>query len=195
MAKHLFSSTEVRCFFQLMTMFVDILEGIFVHFSLQIINKSLKFYGCSLANGSLSSLRRIIIGLMFGNCLGHFMTLMCFFLSNSFVAWAVCCGLMSYWEAHPWPAFSLVVVGRRLALSIVCLHVSLHPFVDDVKLSCALATQTTSKHNVTTFRHDVEEGVLGIIGSISLPQNTLRCVNAKQFDFGVIWLQHLPIIS
>ena len=73
-----------------------------------------------------------------------------------------------------------------MACSIVCLHVSLHPFVDNVKLSCALARQTTSKHNVTTFMHDVEEGVLGIMGSISLPQNTLSCVDAKQFDFGVI---------
>ena len=76
--------------------------------------------------------------------------------------------------------------GKHVGTQDCTLHVSLHPFVDDVKLSCALATQTISKHNVTTFRHDVEEGVLGIIGNISLPQNTLRCVNAKQFDFGVI---------
>lgn len=177
-------------------MFVDILERIFVHFSLQIISKSLKLYDCSLPNGSFCSLHRIIIGLMFGNCLGHFMTLMCFCLSYSFVAWAVCYGLLSFWEANPWPTFSLVVVGKRLACSIVRLHVSLHPFLDDVKLSCVLARQTTSKHNVTTFIYDVGEGVvLGIIGSISLPPNTSSCVNAKQFDFGVIWFQHLPIIS
>ena len=101
-----------------MTMFVHILERIFVHFSLQIISKTLIVCGCSLANGRFSSLHRITIGLIFGDGLGHFMTLICFFLSHSFVALTVCCVLLSCWEIQKWPTFSLVVEGRTLALRI-----------------------------------------------------------------------------
>ena len=76
--------------------------------------------------------------------------------------------------------------GKDVDTQDCTLHVSLHPFVDDVKLSCALARQTPSNHNGTTFMHDGEDGVLGIIGSSSLSQNTLNCVHAKQLDFGFI---------
>ena len=76
--------------------------------------------------------------------------------------------------------------GKDVDTQDCTLHVSLHPFFEDVKLSCALARQTPSNHNDTTFMHDGEEGVLGIIGSSSLSQNTLNCVNAKPLDFGFI---------
>lgn len=169
-----------------MTMFVHIVENIFAHFSLHIISKTLIVCGCSLANGRFSSLHRITIGLIFGDCLGHFTTLICFLLSHSFVALTVCCVLLSCWEIQKWPTLQCSGGGKDVCTQDCTLHVSLHPFVDDVKLSCALARQTPSNHNDTTFMHDGEEGVLGIIDSSTLSQNTLNCDNAKQLDFGFI---------
>ncbi len=63
-----------------------------VHSSLQILSKSLRFLGCLLETRSFSSLHRFSMGLRSGDWLGHSMTLMCFFLSHSFVALAVCLG-------------------------------------------------------------------------------------------------------
>ena len=58
-----------------------------VHSSLQILSKSLRFLGCRLATRSFSSLHRFSIGFKSGDWLGHSRTLICFFLSHSFVPW------------------------------------------------------------------------------------------------------------
>ena len=59
---------------------------------LQILSKSLRFRGCRLETRSFSSLHRFSMGFRSGNWLGHSRTLICFFLSHSFVALAVCFG-------------------------------------------------------------------------------------------------------
>ena len=71
---------------------LHILGGILVHSSLQILSKSLRIRGCRLATRSLSSLHRFSMGFSSGDWLGHSRTLICFFLSHSFVALAVCFG-------------------------------------------------------------------------------------------------------
>ncbi len=53
---------------------------------LQILSKSLRFRGWRLATRTFSSLHRFSMGLRFGDWLGHSRTLMCFFLSHTFVA-------------------------------------------------------------------------------------------------------------
>ncbi len=74
---------------------------------LQILSKSLRFQGWHLA--TFSSLHRFYMGLRSGDWLGHSRTLMCFFLSHSFVALTVCFGLLSCWNtihnpfSMPWP--------------------------------------------------------------------------------------------
>ena len=47
-----------------------------------------------------------------GGWLGHSRTLICFFLSNSFDALAVCFGSLSCWKTHPRPIFSALTEGR-----------------------------------------------------------------------------------
>ena len=57
----------------------------------------------SLGNSKLQLHPQISIGLRSGDWLGHSMTLMCFFLSLSFVALTVCFGSSSCWRPihHP----------------------------------------------------------------------------------------------
>ena len=43
---------------------------------------------------------------------------MCFFLSHSFVALAVCFGSLSYWNTHTRPIFSVLTEARRFSLKI-----------------------------------------------------------------------------
>ena len=50
--------------------------------------------------------------------LGHSRTLICFFLSHSFVALPVCFWLLSCWMIHPRPIFSALTEGRRLSPNI-----------------------------------------------------------------------------
>ena len=59
-----------------------------------------------LSLGSFRSLHRFLMGFRSGEWLGHSRTLICFFLSHSFVALAVCVGSLSYWKTHPRPIFS-----------------------------------------------------------------------------------------
>ena len=87
-----------------------------VHPSLQILSKSLRFWGCRLA--TWSSLHRFSMGFRSGEWLGHSRTLICFFLSHSFVALAVCLGSLSCWKTHPRPIFSTLTEGRRLSPKI-----------------------------------------------------------------------------
>ena len=56
-----------------------------------------------MATQTFSSLHRFSMGLSSGDWLGHSRTLMCFFLSHSFVALAVCFGSLSCWNTHPRP--------------------------------------------------------------------------------------------
>ena len=87
------------------------LGGILVHSSLQIVSKSLRFKGCHLATRSFSSLHRFSMGFRSGDWLGHSRTLICLFLSHSFVALAVCFGSLSFWKTHPRP---ILTEGSRL---------------------------------------------------------------------------------
>ncbi len=93
-------------FLQLATRFAHISGGILSHSSLQILSKSLRFRGWRLATRTFSSLHRFSVGLRSGDWLGHSRTLMCFFLSHSFVALAVCFESLSCWNTHPRPIFN-----------------------------------------------------------------------------------------
>ncbi len=59
------------------------------------------------------------MGLRSGDWLGHSRTLMCFFLSHSFVALAVFFGSLSCWKTHPPPIFSVLAEGRRFSSNIL----------------------------------------------------------------------------
>ncbi len=61
------------------------------------------------------------MGLKSGYWLGHYRTLMCFFLSHSFVALAMCFGSLSCWNTHPWPIFNALAGFKALTQSIVPL--------------------------------------------------------------------------
>ncbi len=56
---------------------------------------------------------------------------MCFFLSHSFVALAVCFGSLSCWNTHPRPIFNALTV-----------HGPVHRPFDAVQLSCPLSRKT-----------------------------------------------------
>ncbi len=109
------------------------LRGILSHSSLQILSKSLRFGGWRLATRTFSSLHRFSMGLRSGDWLGHSRTLMCFFLSHSFVALAVCFGSLSCWNTHQRPIFN------ALALTV---HGPVHRPFDAVQLSCPLNRKT-----------------------------------------------------
>ena len=98
--------------------FAQILGGILVHSSLQILPKYLKFRGCRLATRSFSSLHRFSMGFRSGDWLGHSRTLICFFLSHSFVALAISFRSLSCWKTHPPAIFSALTEGRRLSPKI-----------------------------------------------------------------------------
>ncbi len=124
--------------------------------------------------------------------LGHSRTLMCFFLSHSFVALAMYFGSLSCWNTPPRPIFNAVAGFNALALTV---HGPVHRPFDAVQLSCPLSRKTLSKHNVSTSMFDGGDGVLGDIGSIPPPLNTASWVDAKELDFGLIWPQHFhPVL-
>ena len=58
------------------------------------------------------------MGFRSGDWLGHSRTLLCFSLSHSFVALAVCFESLSCWKTHPRPIFSALTDGRRLSAKI-----------------------------------------------------------------------------
>ena len=106
--------------------------------------KSFWFLGC-FETQSFSSLHRFTIGLRSKNLLGHSMTLIWFLLSNSFVALAVCFGLLACWNTHSRHIF------RVLAESFIqdfnkCGTVHWH--LNLVKSPCTVCTKNTPKHNV-----------------------------------------------
>ncbi len=107
-------------------------EGFWIHSSLQILSKSLRFRGWRLATWTFSSLHRFSIGLRFGDWLGHSRTFMCFFLSHSFVVLAVCFGSMSCWNTHPRHIFNALAGFNNLTLAV---HGPVHRPFDAVQLS------------------------------------------------------------
>ncbi len=65
-----------------------------------------------------SNLHIFSMGLRSGDWLGHSRTLMCFFLSHSFVALAVCFWSLSCWNTHPRPIFNALAGINALALTV-----------------------------------------------------------------------------
>ncbi len=161
---------DVSC--SLATRFAHISGGILPHSSLQILSKLLRFRGWCLATRTFSSLHRFSMGLMSGDWLGHSRTLMCFFLSHSFVVLAVCFGSLSCWNTHPRLIFNALAGFNALALTV---HVPVHRPFDAVQLFCPLSRKTPPKHNVSTSVFDVEVVFLGSYAA---------------FLLGLIWLQH-----
>ncbi len=111
------------------------------------------------------------MGLRSGDWLGHSRILMCFFLSHSFLALAVCFGSL----------FNALTGFSALALTV---HCPVHCPFDVVQLSCPLSRKTPPKHNVSTSMFDGGDCVLRVIGSIP-PPNTARWVDAKELGFGL----------
>ncbi len=64
--------------------------------------------------------------------LGHSRTLMCFFLSHSFVALAMCFGSLSCWNTYPRPIFNALTGLNALALMV---HGPVHRPFDAVQLA------------------------------------------------------------
>ncbi len=85
----------------------------------QILSKSLRFRSWRLATRTFSSPPQIFYGIRSGDWLGHSRTLICFFLSHSFVSLAMCFGSLSCWNTHPRHIFK---AWRYMALSIVPLR-------------------------------------------------------------------------
>ncbi len=106
---------------------------------------------------------------------------MCFFLSHSFVALAVCFVSLSCWNTQP--TFNALAGFNSLVLTI---HGPVHHPFDAVQLSCPLSRKTHPKHNISTSMFDGGDGLLGVIGSIPPPPNTASLFNAKEMDFGLI---------
>ncbi len=153
--------------------------GILSHSSLQILSESLRFRGWQLATRTFHSLDRLSMGLRSGDWLDHSRTLMCFFLSHSFVALAVCLGSLSCWNTHPRP------ILNALALTV---HGPAHRPFDVVQLSCPFSRKAPPKQNVSTSMFNGGDGVLGVIDSIPPPPNTASWVDAKELNF---WSQLL----
>ncbi len=106
-----------------------------------------------------SSLHRFSLGFRSGNWLGHSRTLMCFLLSHSFVALAMCFGSLSCWKTHPRPVFNALAGSNALALTV---HGPVHLPFDAVQFSRPL-TRKTLPNNVSTSMFDGGDGVLGVI--------------------------------
>ncbi len=79
----------------------------------------------------------------------------------------LCCLGRVFWvivmlEYPPRPIFNSLTV-----------HGPVHRPFDAVQLSCPLSRKTPPKHNVSTSMFDGGDGVLGVIGSIPPPPNTV----------------------
>ncbi len=116
-----------------------------------------------MATRTFSSLHIFSVGLRSGDWLGHSRTLMCFFLSHSFVALAVCFGSLSCWNIHPRTIFNALAGFNVLALTV---HGPVHLPFDEVQLSYPLSRKTPPKHNVSNSMFDSRDGVLGVLRSI-----------------------------
>ncbi len=90
-------------FLQLATRFAHISGGILSHSNLQILSKSLGFEAWCLVNSNLQLPPHMFYGIMSGEWLGHSRTLICFLLSHSFVALAMCFWVIVMLDTHPQP--------------------------------------------------------------------------------------------
>ncbi len=80
----------------------------------QVIKVSRLTFG----NSNLQLPPQIFYGIRSGDWLGHSRTLMCFFLSHSFVALAVCFGSLSFWNTYLRPIFNDLAGFNALALTV-----------------------------------------------------------------------------
>ncbi len=112
---------------------------------------TLRFRGWCLATWTFSSLHRCSMGLWSGVWLGHSRTLMCFFLSLSFVVLAVCFGSVSCWNTLPRPISNALAGFNALVLTV---HGPVHWPFDAVQFYCPLSRKTSPKHNVSTSMFD-----------------------------------------
>ncbi len=173
------------------TRFAHISGGILSHSSLQILSKSSRFWGWCLPTRTFSSLHRFSLGWRSGDWLGNSKTLMCFFLSHSFVALAVCFGSLSCWNNHPQPVFNALAGFNGLILTV---HGPVHRPFDAVQLSCPLSRKAPPKHNVCTSMFDGGMVFLGSQAAFFLLQTQRdelhQLLASKELDFGLTWTQH-----
>ncbi len=80
---------------------------------------------------------------------------MCFFLSHSFVALAMCFGSLSCLNTHSRPILNGQACFNALALTV---HSPIRLF-DEVQLFCPLIRKTPPKHNVSNSMFDGGDGV------------------------------------
>ncbi len=110
------------------------------------------------------------MGLRSGDWLDHCRILM-YILSPYFVALAVCFGSLSCWNTHSRPISNALAGFSALALTV---HGPFHRPFNPVQLSCcSLSRKTPPNHTVSTSLFDGGGGVLGVIGSIPPPPNTM----------------------
>ena len=124
------------------------------------------------------------MGLRSGDWLGHSMTLMCFFLSHSFVAIADVFGSLSCWKTHPQHIFS--VLAER-SYQDFTEHGPIHFSLYAVTTTSPLGRETP-KHNASTSMLDSGDGVLVVIVRIPPPPNKAHQIDTKELD-----LFHLTI--
>ncbi len=129
------------------------------------------------------------MGLWSGDWLGHCRTLMCFFLSHSFVALTMCFGSLSCWNTHPRPILDALASFNALALMVY-----MAPYIVPL-MRCSCPVPLAKKHPQSNVSTSMFDGVLGVIGSIPPPPSTVSWVDAKELDCGPIWPQHLyPVL-
>ncbi len=97
---------------------------------LQVIKVSRLMFG----NSNLQLPPQIFYGSKVWRLSRPLRTLMCFFLSHSFVALAVCFGSLSCWNIHPRPIFNALA-----GFSALMVHGPVHHPFDAVQLSCPLS--------------------------------------------------------
>ncbi len=128
---------------------------------------------------SFSYLHRVSMGLRSGDWLGHSRTLMCFFLTHSFVALALYFGSLSCWNTHPWPIFN------ALALTV---HGPVHSPFNAVQLSCPLSR--TPPQSIMFPPPCLIVGIVFLGPQTAFLLLQTRWVDTKELDFGLIWPQH-----
>ncbi len=120
----------------------------------------IKVLRLTFGNSNLQLPPQIFYGIKVWRLVGHSRTLMCFFLSHSFVALVVCFGSSSCWNTHPWSIFNALAGFNALALTV---HGPDHHPFDVVQLSCPLSRKTPPTH-ISTSMFDGGDGVLWVIG-------------------------------
>ncbi len=102
----------------------------------------IKVWRLTSGNSNLQLPPQIFYGMKVWRLARSLQDLMCFFLSHSFVALAVCFGSLSWWNTHPRPIFSALTGSNALALTV---HGPVHRPFDVVQLSCPLSRKTPPK--------------------------------------------------